>query len=118
MKPHLRAAAFFAASLACCASAQALTPPPIAAKAFLLVDVLSGRPGDLGHHPLRPLHQSDLGVDKARVLFQRFFEFLDGLGKDPLQLLGIDRFVETSANRALFGGNFAAISSTKIVLKF
>src|SRR5438270_338545 len=42
MKPHLRAAAFFAAFLACCASAQALTPPPIAAKAFLLVDLLSG----------------------------------------------------------------------------
>lgn len=42
MKPHLPAAALFAALFACCASAQTLTPPPIAAKAFLVVDLLSG----------------------------------------------------------------------------
>ncbi len=42
MKPHLPAAALCAALFACCASAQSPTPPPIAAKAFLLVDLLSG----------------------------------------------------------------------------
>jgi len=44
MKQGLRflAAAFAAAFTACAAPAQGLTPPPIAAKAFLLVDMLSG----------------------------------------------------------------------------
>jgi len=52
LRQHFFAAAFLAAFLACCASAQTLTPPPIAAKAFLLVDLLSG-------HTLAAANESD-----------------------------------------------------------
>jgi D-alanyl-D-alanine carboxypeptidase (penicillin-binding protein 5/6) len=52
MKPHFPTVAFLAALLACCTSAQTLTPPPIGAKAFLLVDLLSG-------HTLAAANESD-----------------------------------------------------------